>query len=260
MGTRDWTLAKYHELLLAIKESGYHIKTIKSFLEQSESPALILRHDIDRFPKNALAMAEVEQNLGISATYYVRIVRGVFHPATVKRLANLGHEVGYHYEVLSKSNGDIPRAAELFKTELDMLRQICPIDTAAAHGRPLSKWNNHDIWHHFSPADFNLTAEAYESIDYGQVAYYTDTGRAWDAQRTNLRDKTNTSLSARRKVHTTDELIQLVRGRPYNNICIQTHPERWNVSLYGWSRSVTLDNITNLVKLCLQTIRQSSLA
>jgi hypothetical protein len=36
----------------------------------------------------------------------------------------MGHEIGYHYEVLSEANGDPEKAIELFRSNLEKLRQI----------------------------------------------------------------------------------------------------------------------------------------
>ena len=42
---------------------------------------------------------------------------------------DLGHEVGYHYEVLSKANGDYEKAVELFEQELSEFRKIIDVKT-----------------------------------------------------------------------------------------------------------------------------------
>jgi len=255
MAARDWTLKKYHELLSAIQETGYKTETIQEYLTSPSSSSIILRHDVDRFPKNALKMAKLEHNNNIKSTYYFRMTSNVFRPHIIKELSNLGHEIGYHYEVLSKESGDIGRSTKLFKEELMKLRRLAPIHTAAAHGSPLSEWNNQDIWNHLAPSDFNLVGEAYKDIDYENILYFTDTGRAWDSSTTNLRDRTQKSGGQHVHVHTTDELISLVCTKKYANMCIQTHPERWNYNTSTWIRSATLDFATNLAKRAIQIRR-----
>ena len=66
---RDFTLKKYKELLLAI---GLGDWTVRSYLSNRNQRAII-RHDVDRPPKNVLEMAKLESNLGIEATYYFRV-------------------------------------------------------------------------------------------------------------------------------------------------------------------------------------------
>ena len=38
------------------------------------------------------------------------------------KIHDLGHEIGYHYEVLSKANGDYEKAMKLFEQELSEFR------------------------------------------------------------------------------------------------------------------------------------------
>lgn len=251
----DWTTFKYESLCEAIIDAGYKVVTLGNYLETPVSTSIILRHDIDRQPENALRIAQIENSFGLTATYFIRAVPGVFSQRIVNALSELGHEIGYHYEVLSKTNGNKEMALELFERELNQLRQFAPVVTAAAHGSPLSKWNNQELWQFADPKDFGLTGEAYQDIDYSQVAYYTDTGRAWDASKTNFRDRTQDVNRQFRFVHTTDELINLVKEKQYSTICIQTHPERWNNMGFGWLRSVLFDLLANSAKRVLRFTR-----
>jgi len=105
MRMRDFTMEKYKKLCLALLDSGYAPLTVESYLtgKQHNSKFIVLRHDIDRKPKNALRMAELEHELGIQSTYYFRVPY-TFKPDIIGKIHDLGHEVGYHYEVLSKAN------------------------------------------------------------------------------------------------------------------------------------------------------------
>ena len=55
----DFTLIKYQELLVALKKSGVSFR---------------LRHDVDMLPQNSLQTAQIENALGLSSTYYFRMV------------------------------------------------------------------------------------------------------------------------------------------------------------------------------------------
>ena len=70
----------------------------RSEYEKGHSPIVILRHDVDRRPLNALTTAKLENELGIRGTYYFRIVPESFDETIIKQIAELGHEIGYHYE------------------------------------------------------------------------------------------------------------------------------------------------------------------
>jgi hypothetical protein len=105
---RDFTLDKYRELCLALLDGGYTPLTVYSYLvlegnNNNNNKLVVLRHDIDRRPGNALRMAELEHELGIQSTYYFRFPY-TFKPEIIRKIHDLEHEVGYHYEVLSKAN------------------------------------------------------------------------------------------------------------------------------------------------------------
>ncbi|HRZ20220.1 MAG TPA: hypothetical protein P5184_01040, partial [Bacteroidales bacterium] len=68
---------------------------------------VVLRHDIDRLPENALKMAQIEHRKGIRATYFFRTVKPVWKAEIVRQIVSLGHEVSYHYEDLSICRGGL---------------------------------------------------------------------------------------------------------------------------------------------------------
>jgi hypothetical protein len=106
MFMRDFTLDRYKELCLALLDSGYTPLTVYSYLtgkQKSNNKLVVLRHDIDRKFGNALRMAVLEHELGVQSTYYFRVPY-TFKPDIIGKIRDLGHEVGYHYEVLSKAN------------------------------------------------------------------------------------------------------------------------------------------------------------
>jgi hypothetical protein len=108
---RDFTLAKYEELCSAIVQSGYAVMSVKYYLSRSLSlqpreKVVILRHDVDRKPEKALKMAEIERELDMQATYYFRSTKEVFKAEIMQAIEKMGHEIGYHYEVLDKAKGN----------------------------------------------------------------------------------------------------------------------------------------------------------
>ena len=260
---QDWSLSKYRELCNIIKQSSYEICTMANYFSKDDNhQRLMLRHDIDRFPNNALQMAKLENELGLPSTYYVRFKKNVFSPQLIEQLQKLNREVGYHYEVLDTANGNIDKAIELFKEEIKTLRLYASISTAAAHGSPLSKWDNRTIWETLQLSDIGLIGEAYLNVNFNKVAYYTDTGRCWDANLTNIRDRGMNSISGNGidaidfpQVHCTDDLMNLIKSSLVRVFCLQTHPERWSTGKITHLRSVAWDYSTNFAKLALGSLR-----
>lgn len=245
----DFTLDKYNELCQAIVKAGYEIITVRQYLETTSpiSNCVILRHDVDRKPGNALKMAQLEKRLGLASTYYFRHTRNVFKPSIIEKIDTMGHEIGYHYETLSKARGDFDKAIKIFEAELKEFRQICEVKTISMHGRPLSKWDNRDIWSKYDFTDFDLLGEAYLSINYDKVKYLCDTGRTWNSQKYNIRDRVKQESSF--EIDTTDELISVLYTKTTPSVCISCHPNRWADSNTEWFGSYLSDWLINRIKL-----------
>ena len=148
---------------------------------------LVIRHDVDRWPGTALDMARVERECGLRASYYFRRP-ATWQPETIKAVAALGHEVGLHYESLDKAGGDPERAAKSLASDLEFCRRLVTIETVSMHGNPFSPHDNRDLWRSCRLEDFGLSGEAYLSMDFSRLLYYSDTGRIWLDERYNLKD------------------------------------------------------------------------
>lgn len=243
---RDFTLFKYKQLCKTIIESNYSLFTVRDYIQKPfVSSSIILRHDVDRKIDQALDMASLEQSLGIKATYYFRMRPKVFNPDIIKKIENMGHEIGYHYEVLDKTNGNIELAVRMFKEELNVFREIADVKTACMHGNPYTKWLNRDIWQKYDFRDFGIIGEPYLSIDFNSVLYLSDTGRSWKNS-FNLKDTVSSPF--REVINSTDEIIKLIVIKKYPAICISTHPNRWNNSPKDWLFELVWQNVKNMGK------------
>ncbi|MBO6570717.1 MAG: hypothetical protein JJ960_18360 [Kordiimonadaceae bacterium] len=253
---RDFTLNSYVKILDTLVGAGFSVHGVANWVEGKHESGACIRHDVDRKPKNALAMAKKEFELGIASTYYFRIVRSSFCARTVEQIAELGHEIGYHYEDVSLAGGNVSNAVELFKANLSRLRSIAPIKTVVMHGRPLSKHNNMAIWDHISLQDVDLIADALMSINYERLPYFTDTGRQWGALATNLRDRPETgAFDMSSSISTTDDLCQFIQAGSCRAISLAVHPERWSNDRIDWTGQLIKDTGANLIKRGLHFIR-----
>jgi hypothetical protein len=244
--TLDFTLEKYTQLCESLASLPHPIMTVNAFLESGQPRAIVLRHDVDRGMRAALRMAELEAQRGIAATYYVRAKRTVFKPAALRALHELGHEVGYHYEVLAKARGDTEQAIALFEDELRQFRAIVPIRTISMHGSPLSPWNNLDLWQTYNVESYDIKKDIYSAIDYKCAYYFTDTGRRWD-RKFNLRDQVE-SQTPDRKIVTTDDLIGFLNHTQKEMVLVNVHPNRWSARVTSWVVSNLLDWSINFAK------------
>jgi len=150
---KDFSFTIYRDLIAEIKKTEFKVLTLKDYFQQKHHPPafFIIRHDVDRRPEHALKMALVESSYGIQSTYYFRVNKRVFKREIIQKIAELGHEIGYHYEVVDKAHGDMDLAGRIFDVDLAKLRALADISTAAMHGNPLTSWDNKDFWQHFLP-------------------------------------------------------------------------------------------------------------
>lgn len=234
--SRDFTLETYSNLVETGLESGYSFLTVREYLATDDADLpdrfVVLRHDVDRKPENALAMARLETGLGVSSTYYVRTIDKTFQPAMLWEIEELGHEVGYHYEDMDRAEGNVAAAHESFGAELARLRAICSVDTICMHGNPLTGHDNRDMWTDEggeTPTfeSYDLLGEAYLSMDFEDVTYFSDTGRTWRDGDLKIKDHTMGEGDKRVQVDTTSELAMLLQTGEVDRLCALTHPNRW---------------------------------
>jgi hypothetical protein len=251
----DFTIKTYISLLETIQCAGYCFQTFEQYLQNPLTKVVILRNDVDKKPEYALKIAQIQYQMGIKSTYYFRIGKKSFYDEIIKKIAELGHEIGYHYEDLSLARGDFKKAKMLFEKNLDVLRKYYPVKTMCMHGSPLSKWDNRLLWDKINYKDYNILGEPYFDLDFNIVFYLTDTGRRWDSEKSNIRDKIKTKSNIH--IKTTYELISYFKNKKLpETVMINIHPQRWNNTILAWVMELIQQNIKNAAKTVLNKIRK----
>lgn len=263
----DFTLNIYKTLLGSLQTQGFSFLTVSDYHStvKEEGGAfmppqcVILRHDVEARYWNALAFARIQQEMGVRGTYYFRMLPKHFDKNIVKEIANLEHEIGYHYDDFSHCKGDYEKALKRFKKNLSILREIAPVKTICMEGAPLSKWDNRLFWSARSSPftvhykDLGILTEPYFDLDYSQLFYLTDTGRRWDGYKVSVRDKI--PLHQERWIaqglafRSTKEIISAAfAGTLPPRMMITVHPQRWNDALLPWAKELILQKVKNVVK------------
>jgi len=223
---KDFTFDAFKAILLGFRSNGYQIMPFKESLglKKENEKRLILRHDVDRFPLQTQQMARMEAENNIRSTYYFRIIPSVFKPDIIREVADLGHEIGYHYEDLSLCGGDPKKSIEHFERSLDKIREFYPVKTICMHGSPLSKWDNKTIWQHYDYKKYGIIADTSFDIDYQQVFYISDNGRAWNRTSVSVRDKVESHFDI--PIKNSFHLIDLInKGQIPDQVMINAHPD-----------------------------------
>jgi len=283
----DFTVKTYISLLNQLISSGYTFQTFSEFLIAPEERAIILRHDVDDKKLNSLCFSEIQNKAGVKGTYFFRMVPQSFDEGVIMKIANLGHEIGYHYEDMDlvsskfevrssklKENDLYDEALQSFKDNLEKLRKLYPVKTICMHGSPRSRFDNKAIWKKNNYRDFGIIGEPYFDIDFNEVLYLTDTGRRWDGDKVSIRDKADGSKfevrsskfinseltpitsneepptsSQNKRFHSTGEIIEAASNNILpDKIMFTFHPQRWTDRPIPWVKELVFQNVKNQIK------------
>lgn len=163
--------SEYRALLAA----GYEVITCSDYARRKHGslPALALvnRVDIDVSMKRADRLCQIFDQLGIKATFFVRLHGFEYNPFSfenyriLKQIVQSGHEVGYHSEIVDQAEiwGEDP--ADCLRRDIDVLNRMLGIRMVgvASHGG-MTGSNNLDFWKDRRPEEFGLLYEAYDKL------------------------------------------------------------------------------------------------
>jgi hypothetical protein len=261
----DFTISKYHQLLEALQKGTYAFQTYADFVRNPSARAVVLRHDVDARPSNALKFGNIQYHHGIAGTYYFRVTPGSWNPNVMKQLHCMGHEIGYHYEDFAwvknknaKTSEEIIRNAHTsFVLNLSRMRQVVPVETICSHGSPRSAFDNKALWQSFDYRNEGVIAEPYLDTPFDLVGYFTDTGRSWGGERFSLRDvATGTNRLRFPEIRSTDDLIRGISLNTLpNHLLLTFHPQRWHNSPILWLHEFMWQTLKNRVKLIIKRKR-----
>ena len=250
----DFTVKKYQLLLNSMRDAGYSFQTYEEFLRYPKEKAVILRHDVDLKPNNSLFFAQIQFKLGIKGVYYFRAVAASWDESIILKINEMGHEIGYHYENLTVTRGNMDLAIEDFKINLSKLRKLVPVNTICMHGSPLSRHDNKNLWQKYDYRSFGILGEPYFDTNYSSVYYLTDTGRTWNNKGVSVRDKVISSIDI--KFSKTDQIINLFQKNQMPSVVLFTfHPQRWSDQPLEWLIELISQNIKNIIKRILVSFR-----
>jgi hypothetical protein len=247
----DFTLDTYRKLLIALQEANYRFITFEEyFTKDLPEKLVILRHDVDRAPKNAVKMATIEHELNIRASYYYRVVAESYNENTISEVVRLKHELGYHYEDLSLAKGNEKQALKLFEKHLTHFRKFYPVRTMCMHGSPMSKWDNRELWKKNDYRNYAVIAEPYFDLDFNAIFYITDASRSWNNTEVTLRDKVDTKFHF--EINNTGQIIKLLKNNKLpNQLMISTHPHNWADGNLEWLKIMLWQGFKNQIKKIL---------
>ena len=252
----DFLIRTYVNFIKCFLDRGYSSLSFGNFIEFQKHQSIILRHDVDLLPLNSLRFAKIQAQFGIKGTYYIRAVPESWDEKVILEIAEMGHEVGYHYESLTTCKGDIDKAYDDFQRNLDALRKLAPVSTICMHGSPSSPYDSKDIWKKYDYRSLGIIGEPYFDVNFSKVLYLTDTGRRWDGYKVSVRDKIPVHQERWNReglcFHSTQDIINAINSDKLpNQIMFTFHPQRWHDKTLPWLKELVVQNAKNTVKRVL---------
>jgi hypothetical protein len=199
----EFSLGSYAYLIASLRDAGYAFAPLRSMRATEPGRTVYLRHDIDLHLLHVDRVAELEAELGVVATYYVALtqpynVLSSENIAILRRLVELGHDLGLHYDLTCYPTE--PEAAhERLAWEVSVLERasestVCSICMHQPHTGHPNLFERSERW--LNPHDPSL-AEG--------LLYVSDSCRAW-------RD---------------ESLLSALGGDAPQRVMLNTHPELW---------------------------------
>jgi len=179
----DFSYDGYRIILERALALGYRLCCFEDFTPPESQPVLLLRHDLDHSLRAALPIAEMESECSVRSTYFVQVTCDFYNPlgsegrSVLGRLAQLGHEIGLHYD--SRRYAGIAQRSGPEAAERALRLDVALVEDLA--GRPVVSASQH------LPSDTSgfdvravLNHEAYEErFTSGRMAYVSDSLLAW---------------------------------------------------------------------------------
>lgn len=125
----DFTSDNYRRLIDIAKEN-FCFTTFSELESNNDKRFVLWRHDIDMSPQRAVKLAEIESERKVYSTYFLHL-HSAFYNAfeadvveCVKRILNLGHHLGLHFDNGFYSDLDLSSFEHWLRIEADILESV----------------------------------------------------------------------------------------------------------------------------------------
>jgi len=194
----------YSELIEQLKSKGYNISSYHNYLTNDK--VAILRHDVDLSVEKALLMAELEQSLGVSATYFFLLSTDFYNIASenthtkIKQIQNMGHEIGLHFDEIKYQNSNDTKdiLLHLFNEVKVMELILGTTIRAVSMHRPSAI----TLEANYSLGDI---VNSYSKVFFHEFKYVSDSRRLWR-----------------------EDVVNIINSGEFNKLHILTHPFWYN--------------------------------
>ena len=195
-------------------------------------PWVAIKHDVETNVEKAFELAKIENAHNIHATYFVQSYLLEDNFTLLNKMADLGHEVSYHYDVLDANNGNMQLALREFTDTVTRFEDLgFQINSVCPHGNPLiirDGWSsNKDFFRNSEvvslfPNMFDVVIQASDVIK-SKFLYISDAGYSWKL--IGNVDSNDVSNAGDIEIATYREFVALIDS--CDNVIVSSHPHRW---------------------------------
>ena len=175
-GGMPYTFDNYRSFLQSFLDDGYEFRGF----EDLDGPSVVIRHDIDLYPGQALQMARLEADLGVKTTYCFMLTSPAYdvldHVDAIETIRSLGHDVALHFDphFYWEERPGTEALQSNVRAEAETLERLIgtPIDTVSFHMPP--EWA--------LGAEFDGFENTYQPRFFEDIQYISDSRQKWRTQ------------------------------------------------------------------------------
>ncbi len=177
----------YAESLERAQRLGYECTSMRDY-DPSSSKALVLRHDVDYTLDGVMDFAQIEADLGMTSTFFIRLHAREYNPwnfasyTCFRALREMGHEIGLHYDCVNFQvvTGEDP--AVIFRKEKHVLETILDVEIqSASQHRDISNYSFEDYYFFskYDKKDFGIENYVFDDKFFKDMKYISDSNGIW---------------------------------------------------------------------------------
>ena len=174
-----FTYDGYRSLLSLLQEKEYTFCDYENHSRYSGKKC-ILRHDIDMSIEKALKLAEIENQVGVSSTWFVLVTSDFYNPLSkdnlvrLKKLVKSGeHRIGLHFDLTTYEGESFEHLVNIAEKEKLVLETMLDTDVyAVSMHRPTVKAIEKEL-------EFKGMINSYAEEFFSEYKYVSDSRRNW---------------------------------------------------------------------------------
>jgi hypothetical protein len=172
----EFTYDEYYDVINSLVSKGY---TFASFRETSPNPVAYLRHDVDFSPRKAVKLAEIEAELGVTATYFFLLTSSLYNPfdretrRVIEEVESHGHDIGLHFDT-SIYWEDEPQEEEIVKRVREEMNALSSLPCDVVN---MVAFHNPPEW--VFGKNYNGFTSTYEKRFFDDIEYISDSNHRW---------------------------------------------------------------------------------